>query len=659
MKASSQTTSQTTRKTDTLVSSYLDDDDELLSEDQIITQISELITQKTGVLLGKSKKAMVGARIHKRVIQLGIENTQQYSDFLRRNAKTEIPTLVSLLTTHHTFFFREFVHFEFMVREGLTRAIQQMRERKAEKLRIWSAACSRGHEAYSIAMLLDYHFRGMVNPPDFEIIGTDIDAASVDMARNAVYHRDEIKEIPAIYLGNHWARGKGAISQYAKFKDPLKKKATFHPLNLKDIAEEPLVAQPFDIIFCRNVFIYFDRPRITQIIEHMRDRLHPGGMLFLGLSEPINDPVPSLRSLGSSIYAHVPPGFVWEERISPTPEKPSKKDDKKGGNAAEKEQSVSAAPSKLRVLCVDDSPTILSVLKTILTEEHGFEIAGTATNGLEAAQFLKSNSVDLMTLDIHMPEQDGIQYLEKNMKPGHPPVLVVTSASREDPKSAHRCLELGAIDIVEKPSLLNIQERGDEIRNKLRAAFNSRKDGAAKPGPAEIELAFKKTEPKSFKPNALRVILAASEDSRRVKQFLKGLPPMQPQTLLLFHGAGVDAYAEATQISLGGRVRVVESPLEIRSQAKDQLLVGDFKRVFPNLKQVQQDSAPISILVFGRVPASIEAQLIEWRKPQLLLEDQAITSIEKSKPLLARANYCVPMTSFQYHSDRYLKGEET
>jgi chemotaxis protein methyltransferase CheR len=465
-----------------------------------------------------------------------------------------------------------------------------------------------------------------------------------------------MKEIPAVYLGTHWARGTGAISHFAKVKDHIKNKISFHTLNLKNIEEEPSVGGPFDLIFCRNVFIYFDRPRIQSVLEQMRDRLVPGGMLFLGLSEPITDPLPALRSLGNSIYSHVPNGFEWEERITtivPMDKKQAASEIATAGAA----EILGTGQKKLRVLCVDDSATIIAVLKTIFTAEHQFEVVATATNGLEASQILKTTPVDVVTLDIHMPEQDGISYLQKNMNPAHPPVLVITSASREDPKSAQLCLELGAIDVVEKPSLLNIQDRGEEIRNKLRAAWTTRALNGKRTGPAEIEIAFKAPEPQSFKSDALRILIASSEDGPRIKTFLKSLPPHQPQTMILFHGTGVDPYAEATQISLRGWVRAIESVAEIAKHAKDQLLVGEFKRLFPQLKVSSLDATQISLLVFGRVPVTVELQLIEWRRPQVVLEDLPQATQEKSIPLLARVDYCVPVTSFQYHSDRHLKGQ--
>ena len=107
----------------------------------------------------------------------------------------------------------------------------------------------------------------------------------------------------------------------------------------------------------------------------------------------------------------------------------------------------------LKVLCVDDSKIILSLLKKIFSGNDGFEVVGTAENGQEAEEFLKHNKVDVMTLDIHMPIMDGLSYLKKNYNQSHPPVVIVSSVSREDAFKAMEGLRLGASDYIEKPSL--------------------------------------------------------------------------------------------------------------------------------------------------------------------------------------------------------------
>lgn len=632
---------------------HLDDDEEdYVSDEQLIAEISKLITQKTGVLLGKAKSNMVSARIQKRAIQLGLNSLQEYTRFLRKNPRTEISALVSLLTTHHTFFFREFAHFEYLSREGVARVVDGLRERGGKKLRIWSAACSRGHEAYSIAMLMEHLFKDIPGAPEYEILGTDIDPVSVKVAKDAVFQRDDLKEVPAIYLANHWARGKGEISSFVKARDSIKKKTQFHTMNLKEIHASPLLREKFDIIFCRNVFIYFEPAQILKIIGQMRDLLNPGGLLVLGLSEPVSQKIPDLNSLGHSIYAHVPRNFVW--KMPAPPLVPPKKKAKAAAEGVASEPAEAALSRVLRVLCVDDSATITSLLKTILTEEAGFKIVGTAVNGIEAARFLKKNEVDLVTLDIHMPEQNGIEYLEANMSDTHPPVVMVTSVSREDASTAQRALKLGAADIVEKPSILHLQQQGPELITKLRTAWLNRGKGG-KPQISSVDKQFTVKESSRFKKGAIRILIAPAEERSRVKSLLKLLAKDQTVTLVLLHGRELDLFSESVQISLSGDVSILETTRGISNKKPGETLLGSFETVISDLPEQLHKNQPVSVMVLGKVPPNVELRLKAWSLPQLIVEDVENSMESKKHPLLNRADFFVPLTSFIYHSDRHLK----
>lgn len=622
-------------------------DEEEVSEKQLIDEISRLVTAKSGVLLGPSKSAMVWSRIHKRIHQLGLESTGEYLRFLKQNIRSEVAVLISLLTTHHTFFFREFLHFEYLAHEGLGRVLHEAKKRNSSKLRIWSAACSRGHESYSLAMFLEHHLKTQLEPMNYEILGSDIDAYSVQVARNGVYRWEELKEVPSMYLGNHWARGTGEISQFVKAKDSLKSKTKFFPLNLKDLAKAPVLQEKFDIIFCRNVFIYFDPKQIQRTVDEMKMKLHPGGLLILGVSEPIQDVPFDLKLIGPSMYAHVPPGFEWLPTVS-VPQIQRKAPD--AAPAAE------AGSGLLRVLCVDDSPTILALLRKILSKEAGFEVVATAGNGVEAAEALARNPVDLMTLDIHMPVQDGMEYLQKNMKPGHPPVILVTSVSREDNETAQKCLKMGATDFIEKPSILHLEDQAPEIIAKLRAAALSKGTAPAKPGtgPTKIEQAFVEPGQKAFKKGAARILVASVEDSSKVRTFLKTLTQPQPNTVVLYHGVDVDVHAEALQLGMMGKIKILEQGTASTLGPDDILAVGDFHTQIMELSRFL-DGRPVSILVLGRSPASVDAKLKIWRAPQLIVEDLPATQAGAQRSLAGRADYYIPATSFLYHSDRHLK----
>jgi len=321
-----------------------------LSESQILKVIAEIITRLTGVQLGEKQCHMVESRLKKRVLEIGLNNLSEYAHYFYENEQIETQALISLLTTHHTYFFREFSHFEFLSQAGLARLLPVVQARADKTLRVWSAACSRGQEAYSLAMFLDHNLKKLAPGLKFEIYGTDIDQESVTIAQNGVYHRKDIKEVPASYLEDHWVRGTGAIADFVKAKKSLKENVKFETLNLIDLHQIDKV-QNFDIIFCRNVFIYFTAEQIAKISSSLLKRLSPSGYLFIGISESLHGLDLPAQSAGPSIYIH-----------------PMKKEPPLLRSVPALATTAAATPqpaARVRVLCVDDSPSILSLMKMI------------------------------------------------------------------------------------------------------------------------------------------------------------------------------------------------------------------------------------------------------------------------------------------------------
>ncbi len=419
----------------------------------VVSEVSRIVSKISGIQLNERQHSMVRSRLTRRIAQLGLSNEAEYFAHLQRNTEAEIAALVSLLTTHHTYFFREFSHFEYLERAGLERVARAALNRSDKTLRVWSAACSRGHEVYSLAMFLSYHLPRISPDLSYEILGTDIDPESVAIAKNGVYRWDELKDAPLRYMGAHWARGTGEISDFVKAKASIKSKCRFEALNLLHLQDDT-AARPFDLIFCRNVFIYFNPTQTKEITRHLLKRLPPHGLFFVGISESLSNMGLPLSIVGPSIYA-VP--TTMPAGVAPV-------------------AIPASQPQILKVLCVDDSPTILAMLKRVLTPDKGFEVVATAINPIEAAKLLKEISVDALTMDIHMPEQTGLEYLERNFNESHPPVVMVSTVSRDDPEVAAKCLRAGASDYIEKPTLATLGERGNEIRSKLWSAWRSRQE---------------------------------------------------------------------------------------------------------------------------------------------------------------------------------------
>lgn len=418
--------------------------------EQAIQEVAKIVTEMAGIQLGSKQYPMIENRLKTRMMKLQIENFAKYLDYLKRHREAESQALLSLMTTHHTYFFREFGHFEFLLNQGVPRLIEMARSRPDKTIRVLSAACSRGQESYSLAMFFDFHLKVAAPDLKFEIWGTDVDPESVRYAQNGVYRADELKQSPAMYINGHWVRGTGEVRDFTKAKMQLKSHCHFTTGNLLSY-DSFLIGKKFDIIFCRNVFIYFNSNQIKSITEKLLGSLDDQGFLFLGVSETLNGLQLKVDSVGPSIY----------QKKSATKNTPAK--------AVVKD----SAPKILEVLCVDDSPVIHALLKKILIREHGFQITSTASNGREALNILKDKKFDVITLDLHMPELDGVGFLSE-YKNRETPVLVISSVNRDDTSIAQKAISLGAKDYVEKPSLENLAQAGNEIRAKLKMILGTK-----------------------------------------------------------------------------------------------------------------------------------------------------------------------------------------
>lgn len=433
----------------------------------VISEVSGIVSRMAGIQLGAKQSSMVENRLKTRMLRLGLEEFSDYLEHLKKNQESESQALLSLMTTHHTYFFREFSHFEFLLNRGLDLLIEKARATSDKKIRIWSAASSRGQEAYSLAMFFNFHLKAAAPDVTFEIWGTDIDPESVNHAKNGVYKAEELKQSPAMYMNGQWTRGTGQVRDFSKVKESLKKHVHFTTANL--LSPEPfLQGKVFDIIFCRNVFIYFNQDQIKQCSKHMIKHLQPHGFFFLGVSESLNGLGLPVKSIGPSVYQH--------------PVAESAKNSSQTAAPGAVAKSVQLPPPRdLDVLCVDDSTTILALLKKILGKDTGFNVKATAANGREALEKIKTQKFDLITLDLHMPELDGVGFLTESKSMDRPPVIIVSSINRDDPSIAKMAIDLGAADYVEKPSLENIAQAGNEIRSKLKMVWGMRSKPLIKP----------------------------------------------------------------------------------------------------------------------------------------------------------------------------------
>jgi chemotaxis protein methyltransferase CheR len=600
------------------------------NEAAAILEIARIAGSLTGIQLNERHTDMIKSRLQRRYLDLGLQSISEYVEYYQANQASEKPKFVALLTTHHTFFFREFSHFEFLTAKAIPELLPQLKARRSKKLRIWSAACSRGQEAYSLAMYLDYHLKKFDPSIQFEILGTDVDAESVEVAKNGVYLRNELKEAPLSLVSNHWAKGTGEIANYVKAKNSLKDRCTFRQLNLLDLKPGTEPTSPFDLIFCRNVFIYFNESQIRQITSQLLQRLAKTGYFFVGTSESLTHLAFPISARGAAVYQHT----ITADAKSAAVAAPQ----------ATTPVQVKAAP--LRVFCVDDSASIQILLKKILDESHGFEVVGSASNGQEATQKIAELRPDVVTLDIHMPVMTGIEYLEKSFKPGHPPVVMITSVSREDAALAGKALQLGASDFVEKPVLSNLDERADEIRAKLRCAVSASLSGTAVS--MKLDQSFQTRRKIEEVDGKLRVVVMSLSHRGKLRTLFSEFVGAQPPMVILVEGAKEALDVTAPLLSKEAGTAIIHAEAFPRS---GQIVLMDFKTHADAVFGKFSRGKSTSILVYGEVSKQACEKIILCKGAQIVLED--LGGAKGTSGLMRAASDVVPATSFGYLSNEF------
>ena len=262
--------------------------------------VQRLIHSQTGIFLPESKKALVVARLSRRLRALGLGSFTPYFELISRDRR-EHTVMLDSICTNETRFFREPKQFEFLQSEVLPRWKQRGEDGLMPKsIRVWSAACSTGEEPYSLAMLLRAQF-----PVDsgwkLEIVASDLSTKVLDTARDGVWPIERASEIPPAYRRAYMMRGVRSEEGRIRAQPKIRSLIEFRRLNLND--ERYAVDGPFDLIFCRNVLIYFDRQTKAAVVDRLAQHLSPTGLLFLGHAETLHSAAHALRHVGPTAYA--------------------------------------------------------------------------------------------------------------------------------------------------------------------------------------------------------------------------------------------------------------------------------------------------------------------------------------------------------------------
>lgn len=252
-------------------------------------QICQFIYSHVGIKCSLKKKSMIESRLAKRLRALNFVDYAEYCDYLfsDRGLEDELVHLINVVTTNKTDFLREPKHFDFLTQTVLPLLRQHRRLDLKKKLSFWSAGCSTGEEPYTLAMVLaDYNDKQANGKLSFDILATDVSTRVLDIARRAVYHQERIEPVPQEWRKRYLLRSRDANNPLVRIAPELRKKVTFGRLNFMD--DEFGLPHLVDIIFCRNVIIYFDRPTQEKLMKKFAKNLTPGGYLFIGHSESLH-----------------------------------------------------------------------------------------------------------------------------------------------------------------------------------------------------------------------------------------------------------------------------------------------------------------------------------------------------------------------------------
>lgn len=249
-------------------------------------RLRRLIYEQSGINLGSDKKTMLELRIKRRLRSLNLNSYAEYCAYLfaHHGQKQEVVHLIDVVTTNKTDFFREAGHFDFLVQKAIPDALS--RSEGGRQLLVWSAACSSGEEPYTLAMVLNDY--GLAHPGfRFRVLATDVSTTVLAKAKLGVYSHDVVRPVPSDLQRRYFMRSRDPDSEVMRVVPELRQLVEFRRLNFMD-ADFGLTEKA-DMIFCRNVLIYFDRPTQEKILQKLTRYLVPGGYLFVGHAETLHE----------------------------------------------------------------------------------------------------------------------------------------------------------------------------------------------------------------------------------------------------------------------------------------------------------------------------------------------------------------------------------
>jgi len=261
-------------------------------------RLSSFVTREYGIKLPLTKKSMLESRLNKKVKNLGLTSYKEFLDYIfsEQGKQGELFNVIDLITTNKTDFFREAAHFHFLQKEFLG---SYKAERGRNNIKIWSAGCSSGEEPYTIIMAMEEYKK---QNPDitYSLLASDVSIRVIQTAYQGIYDIEKIEPVPLDLKRSYFMRSK-TNPKLVRVKPQFRKKIQFKRINFMD-NHYGLTKADYDIIFCRNVLIYFDKTTQERVINKFCSHLKPGGLLFLGHSESIIGMNLPLKQIRPTVY---------------------------------------------------------------------------------------------------------------------------------------------------------------------------------------------------------------------------------------------------------------------------------------------------------------------------------------------------------------------
>lgn len=492
--------------------------------------ISKIAYELTGIKISTSRRGTLTLRISDRMRATQKPRLADYLDFVKVNA-TERDLLISLFTINETRFFRERSHLRHLFHETIPELAR--RYGSGRPIKVLSAACSTGEEAYSLAIMLD-QFSERVKPIQFSIDGVDVDRKALALASRGIYSIDAKKNIPHQLFHEYFEEGVGLASGYLRVCGEIKNRVRF---TYRNLLAHDFTYNEYDIIFCKNVFIYFDQSTIHNILDSFSGALSSSGTLYLGMSEAIHRTTEGLVRIEGCIY---------------------RKSESKNTHTTLPPKSN----RKYSVLIIDDSKAMQQLLAKVVNSTNYFEVKGIAS-GVEAAEkLLESDTFDAVTLDLEMPGLDGLDFLKRRLGKQSLPVLVVSSLSASQSTKVLDALEAGAFDYQKKPSMEGRKEFSDELERKLLTGIESQNRSISGTVEKHDEVVFKRQlGPDLSRTSRIACIAigASTGGTEAIRALLPGLPAGLPPILIAQHIPPVFSRAFAERLNRECSYEVVEA----------------------------------------------------------------------------------------------------